>query len=128
MFAVMFILCLSVLPTFTSAAVVNLLEGKTGVMEKTGQKYKNMTDGDMTTFDSLLSPNPVIFDLEDVYIIDKYVVNDGVNSTNLASFYVQYYDSDRNVIKKYSNISSAEKVEGIRYVGIKYDYLFAMQI
>ncbi|MGG0208428.1 fibronectin type III domain-containing protein [Bacillus mycoides] len=127
-FSLMMIMCLSVLPTFTSAAVVNLLEGKTGVMEKTGQKYKNMTDGDMTTFDSLLSPNSVIFDLEDIYIIDKYVVNDGVNSTNLASFYVQYYDSDRNLIKKYSNISSAEKVEGIRYVGIKYDYLYAMQI
>ncbi|MED3351207.1 hypothetical protein P4388_21680 [Bacillus thuringiensis] len=127
-FSLVMIMCLSVLPSFASAAVVDLLEGKTGVMEKTGQKFKNMTDGDMNTFDNLLSPNFVIFDLEDVYIIDKYVVNDSVDSTNLASFYVQYYDSDRNVIKKYTSISSAEKVEGIRYVGIKYDYLNSMRI
>ncbi|MED2698803.1 fibronectin type III domain-containing protein, partial [Bacillus thuringiensis] len=124
-FALMF--CFAI-PNFASAAVVDLLEGKTGVMEKTGKEYKNMTDGNMSTFDDLLSSNFVIFDLDDVYTIDKYVVNEGKNGTNLASFYVRYYSSDHKMIKTYREISSTEKVEGIRYIGIKYDYLYAMRI
>lgn len=121
-------MCLSVLPSFASAAVANLIEGKTGVMEKTGQKYKNMTDGDMNTFDSLLSPNFVIFDLEDVYTIDKYSINNSADGTNLASLYVRYYDSERKMIKEFTKISATEKIEGVRYVGIKYDYLNSMRI
>lgn len=115
------------IPNFTSAAVVDLLEGKTGIMEKTGKEYKNMTDGNPHTFDELLSPNFVVFDLGDVYVIDKYTINETVGNGNGdpgTGTNVIYYDSYRRVLKNTPNkYEMAEKVDGVRYVGLKYNYL-----
>ena len=121
----MMIMCLSVLPTFTSAAVVDLLEGKTGVMEKTGKEYKNMTDGNSQTFDELLSANYVVFDLEDDYEIDKYTINETMKDSDSGTgTNVVYYDSNRRILKNFPNkYEMTEKVAGVRYVGLRYNYL-----
>ncbi|HDR4733179.1 TPA: fibronectin type III domain-containing protein [Bacillus cereus] len=113
------------IPSFASAAVVELLEGKTGVMEKTGKEYKNMTDGNPHTFDELLSANFVVFDLGDVYAIDKYTINETAGNNDAGTgTNVIYYDSYRRVLKNFPNkYEMAEKIDGVRYVGLKYNYL-----
>ncbi|NIL33885.1 fibronectin type III domain-containing protein [Bacillus thuringiensis] len=113
------------IPNFASAAVVDLLEGKIGIMEKTGKAYKNMTDGNSQTFDELLSSNYVVFDLEDVYVIDKYTINEtkGYSDPGTGTNVI-YYDSDRRVLRNFPNkYEVTEKVDGVRYVGLRYDYL-----
>ncbi|MEB9082729.1 fibronectin type III domain-containing protein, partial [Bacillus cereus] len=70
-FSLMMIMCLSVLPSFASAAVVDLLEGKKGVVKSTGKEFVNMTDGNSNTSDNIRGL-PIVFDLGDVYIIDKF--------------------------------------------------------
>ncbi len=118
------VMCLSVLPTFTSAAVVDLLEGKTGVMQNKGTEFKNMTDGDVNTYDKLLDRNPVVFDLGDSYTIDKFTLNEtrGTSSLNPASFFVKYYDSNHKLLATYPKFTFTEKVSDVRYVSIQYDY------
>ncbi|PEV45906.1 fibronectin type III domain-containing protein [Bacillus thuringiensis] len=120
-FAMMF--CFAI-PTFTSAAVVDLLEGKTGVMQNKGTEFKNMTDGDVNTYDKLLDRNPVVFDLGDSYTIDKFTLNEtrGTNSLNPASFFVKYYDSNHKLLASYPKFTFTEKVSDVRYVSIQYDY------
>lgn len=115
--------CFSI-PTFTSAAVVDLLEDKTGVMQNKGTEFKNMTDGDVNTYDKLLDRNPVVFDLGDSYTIDKFTLNEtrGTNSLNPASFFVKYYDSNHKLLATYPKFTFTEKVSDVRYVSIQYDY------
>ncbi|MGH0527926.1 fibronectin type III domain-containing protein [Bacillus cereus] len=124
-FSLMMIMCLSVLPTFTSAAVVDLLEGKTGVIESTGKEFKNMTDGDKTTYEKVYTKEPIMFDLGDVYTIDKFTINEtkGTGSENAASLYVKYYDSDKKVLASYTKFAITEKINDVRYVSIQYNYL-----
>lgn len=122
----MMIMCLSVLPTFTSAAVVDLLEGKTGVIGSTGKEFVNMTDGNSNTSDKIWTDEPIMFDLGDVYTIDKYTTNEtqGTNSLNPATFKVKYYNDSRQVIKEYpGKFSITEKIDDVRYVSIQYRYV-----
>lgn len=120
-FAMMF--CFAI-PNFASAAVVDLLEGKTGVMQNKGTEFKKMTDGDVNTYDKLLDRNPVVFDLGDSYTIDKFTLNEtkGTSSLNPASFFVKYYDSNHKLLASYTKFTFTEKVSDVRYVSIQYDY------
>lgn len=105
------------------AAVVDLLEGKTGIRGST--EFKNMTDGNKSTYDKVYSKNPVMYDLGDVYTVDKFTINEtkGTESTNPASLHVKYYDSDKKVIADYTKFAFTEKISNVRYVSIEYDYL-----
>ncbi|OWT47728.1 hypothetical protein CER22_29550 [Bacillus sp. K2I17] len=123
-------MCLSVLPTFTSAAVVDLLEGKTGVIENTGKEFKNMSDGNASTWDSVFTDEPIMFDLGDVYTIDRYTTNEtrGTNSYNSASLKIIFYDSNRRIIKEYRKFDFTEKVDNVRYVSYQYRYVNALRV
>ncbi|WP_205416420.1 hypothetical protein, partial [Escherichia coli] len=87
-FAMMF--CF-VIPNFASAAVVDLLEGKTGVRQKTGEEFKKMTDGNPDTYDNIRGL-PIVYDLGDIFTIDKFTLNEkrGTGSLNPASYSVKY--------------------------------------
>ncbi|MGH0482805.1 fibronectin type III domain-containing protein [Bacillus cereus] len=123
-FSLMMIMCLSVLPSFASAAVVDLLEGKKGVVKSTGKEFVNMTDGNSNTSDNIRGL-PIVFDLGDVYIIDKFTLNEknGTGSLNPTSYAVKYYDSNMKVISEFNVFSSTKKVENVKYVSIEFDYI-----
>ncbi|HDR7812723.1 TPA: hypothetical protein QCY18_005276 [Bacillus cereus] len=123
-FSLMMIMCLSVLPTFTSAAVVDLLEGKKGVVKSTGKEFVNMTDGNPNTSDNIRGL-PIVFDLGDVYTIDKFTLNEknGTGSLNPTSYAVKYYDSNMKVVSEFNVFSSTKKVENVKYVSIEFDYI-----
>ncbi|MDA2113594.1 fibronectin type III domain-containing protein [Bacillus cereus group sp. MYBK209-1] len=105
------------------AAVVDLLEGKTGIRGST--EFKNMTDGNKSTYDKVYSKNPVMYDLGDVYTVDKFTINEsnGTESGNPATLHVKYYDSNKKVLADYMKFKITEKVGNVRYVSIEYDYL-----
>lgn len=132
MFAVMFILCLSVLPGFTSAASVDLVEGKQGIQKSNGKIYKNMTDSDFNTKDVLYFSEPIIYDLGDVFAVDKFVVNNVSTEQGQSSatgMEIHYYDSSFKLIKKYNNLFFyTEKIDNVRYVGIQYYYLNSLSV
>ena len=119
------VMCLSVLPNFTSAAVVDLLEGKTGVIESTGKEFKNMTDGDKTTYEKVYTKFPIMYDLGEIYTIDKFTINEtrGTGAENAASLHVKYYDSNKKVLADFTKFTVTQKVNDVRYVSIEYDYL-----
>lgn len=121
-FALMF--CFSI-PNFASAAVVDLLEGKTGVTKETGKEFKNMTDGNKSTYDKVYSKYPIMYDLGDVYTIDKFTINEtkGTGAENPATLHVIYYDSNKKVLANYMKFAVTEKISDVRYVSIEYDYL-----
>lgn len=125
MLSFVFFMCLSVLPTFTSAAVVDLLEGKTGVIESTGKEFKNMTDGDKTTYEKVYTKFPIMYDLGEIYTIDKFTINEtrGTGAENAASLHVKYYDSNKKVLADFTKFTVTQKVNDVRYVSIEYDYL-----
>lgn len=111
------------IPNFASAAVVDLLEGKTGT---TGSKeFKNMTDGNKSTYDKVYTKVPIMFDLGDVFTIDKFTINEtrGTGAENPASLHVIYYDSNKKVLANYTKFTFTEKIGNVRYVSIEYDYL-----
>ncbi|WP_017762640.1 fibronectin type III domain-containing protein [Bacillus thuringiensis] len=121
-FAMMF--CFAI-PNFASAAVVDLLEGKTGVTKETGKEFKNMTDGNKGTYDKVYSKYPIMYDLGEVYTIDKFTINEtkGTGSENAATLHVIYYDSNKKVLADYMKFTFTEKISNVRYVSIQYDYL-----
>lgn len=126
------VICFAI-PSFTSAAVVDLLEGKIGVMDKKGKKetFKNMTDNSSSTFDSFSGNYPVVFDLEDVYTIDEFTINEtrGNKANSVVSLKVKYYDSNFKLIKTYEREwNFTEKVENVRYVSIEYFYLTSLKV
>ncbi|MCU5109809.1 fibronectin type III domain-containing protein [Bacillus cereus] len=127
-FSLIMVMCLSVLPTFTSAAVVDLLEGKTGILGS--KEFKNMSDGNSSTWDSVFTDEPIMFDLGDIYTIDRYTTNEtrGTNSYNPASLKIRYYDSNRRMIKEYTKFDFTEKVDNVRYVSFQYRYLNALRV
>ncbi|PFS61499.1 hypothetical protein COK41_18230 [Bacillus cereus] len=132
MFAVMFILCVSVLPSFTSAASVDLLEGKQGIQKSNGKIYKNMTDSDFNTKDVLYFSEPIIYDLGDIFTVDKFVVNNVSTMEGQSSatgMEIHYYDSSFKLIKKHNNLFFyTEKIDNVRYVGIQYYYLNSLSV
>ncbi|MED3355988.1 fibronectin type III domain-containing protein [Bacillus thuringiensis] len=119
-FAMMF--CF-VIPNFASAAVVDLLEGKTGTLGS--KEFKNMTDGNKNTYEKVYTKEPIMFDLGDVYTVDKFTINEtkGTGSENPASLYVKYYDSNKKVLASYTKFTFTEKINDVRYVSIQYQYL-----
>ncbi|MCE9706594.1 fibronectin type III domain-containing protein [Bacillus cereus] len=119
-FALMF--CFAI-PNFASAAVVDLLEGKTGIRGST--EFKNMTDGNKSTYDKVYSRTPVMFDLGENFTVDKFTINEsnGTESGNPATLHVKYYDSSKKVIADYTKFTITEKKSDVRYVSIEYDYL-----
>ncbi|KAB2500387.1 fibronectin type III domain-containing protein [Bacillus cereus] len=119
-FAMMF--CFAI-PNFASAAVVDLLEGKTGTLGS--KEFKNMTDGDKNTYEKVYTKEPIMFDLGDVYTVDKFTINEtkGTGSENPASLYVKYYDSNKKVLASYTKFTFTEKINDVRYVSIQYQYL-----
>ncbi|HDR8089638.1 fibronectin type III domain-containing protein [Bacillus cereus] len=125
-FAMMF--CF-VIPNFASAAVVDLLEGKTGVRQKTGEEFKKMTDGNPDTYDNIRGL-PIVYDLGDIFTIDKFTLNEkrGTGSLNPASYSVKYYDFNMKVVSKFVDFSSTKKVNDVRYVSIEYDYIGSFYI
>lgn len=116
--------CFSI-PNFASAAVVDLLEGKTGVTKETGKEFKNMTDGNKSTYDKVYSKYPIMYDLGDVYTVDKFTINEtkGTGAENPATLHVIYYDSNKKVLANYMKFAVTEKISDVRYVSIEYDYL-----
>ncbi|OJE29622.1 hypothetical protein A9490_00135 [Bacillus thuringiensis] len=119
-FAMMF--CFAI-PNFASAAVVDLLEGKTGIRGST--EFKNMTDGNKSTYDKVYSKTPVMFDLGENFTVDKFTINEskGTDSENPATLHVKYYDSNKKVLADYMKFKITEKIGNVRYVSIEYDYL-----
>ncbi|UYX52413.1 fibronectin type III domain-containing protein [Bacillus thuringiensis] len=124
-FAMMF--CFAI-PNFASAAVLDLLEGKTGIRGST--EFKNMTDGNKSTYDKVFSKNPVMFDLGDIYVVDKFTINEtrGTASANPATLYVKYYDSNKRILANYGKFAFTEKISNVRYVSIEYDYLNPLDV
>ncbi|MEI4651696.1 fibronectin type III domain-containing protein [Bacillus cereus] len=110
------------------ATVVDLLEGKTGILGS--KEFKNMSDGDASTWDSVFTDNPIVFDLGDVYTVDRYTTNEtrGTNSYNPASLKIIYYDSNRRIIKEYRKFDFTEKVDNVRYVSFQYRYINALRV
>ncbi|MCS5149216.1 fibronectin type III domain-containing protein [Bacillus thuringiensis] len=117
------VVCFAI-PTLTSAAVVDLLEGKTGVRQKTGEEFKKMTDGNPDTYDNIRGL-PIVYDLGDIFTIDKFTLNEkrGTGALNPASYSVKYYDSNMKVVSQFVEFSSTKKVNDVRYVSIEYDYI-----
>ncbi|PFW37811.1 hypothetical protein COL26_18845 [Bacillus thuringiensis] len=105
------------------AAVVDLLEGKTGTLGS--KEFKNMTDGNKNTYEKVYTKDPIMFDLGDVYTVDKFTINEtrGTASENPASLYVKYYDSNKKVLASYTKFTITEKINDVRYVSIQYQYL-----
>ncbi len=105
------------------AAVVDLLEGKTGTLGS--KEFKNMTDGNKNTYEKVYTKDPIMFDLGDVYAVDKFTINEtrGTASENPASLYVKYYDSNKKVLASYTKFTITEKINDVRYVSIQYQYL-----
>ncbi|MCC2370341.1 fibronectin type III domain-containing protein [Bacillus cereus] len=110
------------------AAVVDLLEGKTGIRGST--EFKNMTDGNRNTYDKIFSQNPIMFDLGEVYTVDKFTINEtkGTGSENPATLHVKYYDSNKKVLADYRKFAITEKIGDVRYVSIQYDYLNPLSV
>ncbi|MED2699422.1 fibronectin type III domain-containing protein, partial [Bacillus thuringiensis] len=100
-----------------------LLEGKTGIRGST--EFKNMTDGNKSTYDKVYSRTPVMFDLGENFTVDKFTINEsnGTESGNPATLHVKYYDSSKKVIADYTKFTITEKKSDVRYVSIEYDYL-----
>ncbi len=119
-FAMMF--CFAI-PSFASAAVVDLLEGKTGTLGS--KEFKNMTDGNKSTYEKVYTKEPIMFDLGDVYNVDKFTINEskGTGSENPATLHVKYYDSNKKVLADYTKFAFTEKINDVRYVSLQYNYL-----
>ncbi|MED1652172.1 hypothetical protein P4V03_27555, partial [Bacillus pacificus] len=88
MFAAMFILCLSVLPSFASADVMEILKDKEGTLSN-GQKTRVVTDGDEKTTLRMFEDSgtkAIKFDLGKDYLVKSFLAkystgsgyNDGV--------------------------------------------------
>ncbi|MGH1294347.1 fibronectin type III domain-containing protein [Bacillus cereus] len=112
------------IPNFVSAAVVDLLEGKTGVRQKTGEEFKKMTDGNPDTYDNIRGL-PIVYDLGDIFTIDKFTLNEkrGTGALNPSTYSVKYYDSNMKIVSQFVDFSSTKKVNDVRYVSIEYDYI-----
>lgn len=111
------------IPNFASAAVVDLLEGKTGTIGS--KEFKNMTDGNRNTYEKVYTKEPIMFDLGDIFTVDKFTINEskGTGSENPASLYVNYYDVNKKLLVSYRKFSVTEKIDNVRYVSIQYNYL-----
>lgn len=125
------VICFSI-PSFTSAAVVDLLEGKQGLWKENNNKILvNMTDGNENTRDAIFGDNPVVFDLGDSFTVDKYDVNYNGKKSNVDStgINVVFYDKDFKLIKGIRfEWSHTEKIDNVRYVGIYYNYLNPLHV
>lgn len=121
----MMVMCLSVLPSFASAADFDVLKGKVGYLKNNSEKFKNMTDGNKNTYDMFFQAekSPVFFDLEKEYDITGFKMSVG-SKGGMDRLAVQYLDSDFNVLKTYRAVTDAtEVVKKVRYVTFSYVYI-----
>ncbi|WP_324665951.1 fibronectin type III domain-containing protein [Bacillus pacificus] len=117
MFAAMFILCLSVLPSFASADVMEILKDKEGTLSN-GQKTRVVTDGDEKTTLRMFEDSgtkAIKFDLGKDYLVKSFLAkystgsgyNDGV---------VRFLDSNNKVLYSEAGGNVQATVKGVRYV------------
>ncbi|WP_342720167.1 fibronectin type III domain-containing protein (plasmid) [Bacillus paramycoides] len=114
-FSLMMIMCLSVLPSFASAEVVDILRGKTAV----GGIGKEITDGKYDTCTRIFdgsSIEKVTFDLGLSYKIESfYVASKSNNGVNLR---VTFQNSSRQTIKEFRSVNGSVDAgyRDVRYV------------
>lgn len=127
----MMIMCLSVLPSFASAADFDVLKGRVGYLKNNpNAKFVNMTDGDPSTSNMFYdaSSSPVWFDLEKDYDITGFQMNASARG-GFDRLFIQYLDSDFKVLKSYNNtISQKGVVKNVRYINFSYVYINEINI
>ncbi|GAB6484148.1 hypothetical protein bcgnr5371_58640 [Bacillus cereus] len=117
MFSVMFILCLSVLPSFARAEIIDILHGKEGTFSN-GAKTSKITDGLEDTGEEIFKSwgnGSIKFDLGKGYSIKSYVVKANGKSGYDDSV-VTFYDSDDKVISSFEGSNLTVNVGGVQYV------------
>ncbi|MDR4166171.1 fibronectin type III domain-containing protein [Bacillus paranthracis] len=108
------------------AADVDVLSGKVGYLKNNpNAKFVNMTDGNPSTSNMFYhaSSSPVYFDLGKNYDITGFEMNASARG-GFDRLYIQYLDSDFNVLKSYNNtISQKGIVKNVRYINFSYVYI-----
>ncbi|NOP83156.1 fibronectin type III domain-containing protein [Bacillus paranthracis] len=112
-------MCLSVLPSFASAATVDLVNGKNGYIKENGTKFKNMTDGNLDTEDAFYKMT-VYFDLgEPSRIIDYKILAD--SKAYVWSILVVFYDKDFKKITDFSNGTKlTSSISDVKHVSLTF--------
>ncbi|MGG3047002.1 fibronectin type III domain-containing protein [Bacillus anthracis] len=135
----MMIMCLSVLPSFTSAEVKDVVKGKVGYFKGTDAKtdfYKKtlefMTDGDENTINAIHDPNDkkntVYFDLDEVITVESFT---GIFTKVLDRKYINviYYDSDWNVLATYTGVDNAKEIiPNVKHVAISLNKISSYEL
>ena len=109
-------MCLSVLPSFASAEVIDVLKDKEGILSNSA-KTKALTDGSDSTSISLSTWDipSVKFDLEKDYLIKSYFIKAFSRSGKIDVSTV-FYDSDNKKINSFAGTENNVNVSGVRYV------------
>ncbi|KXI93007.1 hypothetical protein ACS47_04205 [Bacillus cereus] len=129
-FSIMMIMCLSVLPSFAKAEVVDYLAGKTGLEYSTNQRITELTDGNITTYYGFSSGQHFVYympkllkDATQLKILADDISGIQVDFYNDSSRVLTYYDKEFNFDGKYyvKDVSRAGmKGKEFNQVRIKY--------